>query len=263
MKTETNSRGLQISFDEASHIYESIGETPCKRYASVTSVVKKYFPPFDRITAAKRVSDRDGRSPDEIMEEWDIERDRASTVGTRFHQTMEAALLGTKPPHQPNDETEKEMFRRGWQYCQELKKREQIIGVEQILFDERYLIAGQADLITERDGTVIIRDWKTCKAIKHDQREKAGYPLHTCWDNNHTHYTLQLGLYRQLAEDSGWFEDQKMARAMIDGNIVLLLVHVDYQSKTLTEIEMPWMGCDVNRIINVELIGRLGKERIR
>ena len=90
-----NPRGIQITFTEADHSYVTILNGKTINYTSVTSIVGKYFPPFDPTGAiTERCAKKEGISVEEMKERWAAKGRESCRLGTRMHEVCEDIELG-------------------------------------------------------------------------------------------------------------------------------------------------------------------------
>ena len=88
---------MGLKFIEEGHVYESTTEEKIK-WTSVTSLVGKFKPKFDRDGQAKKSSKNKrskwyGMTPKEIIAAWDGETDRAIKLGNFYHNQRESDML--------------------------------------------------------------------------------------------------------------------------------------------------------------------------
>ena len=213
MKTAIHPSGITIAFDPLAHRYtDSIGRGP---YASVTSVVKALFTPFDADgSIAARVAARDGTTPAAVRAAWSATGAAACALGTRVHATAEHALLhpDSPPPHAPATERERAAMAAAWDACAQIRATARTVHPEVILADPASLTAGTADLIAIRrsDSRIVILDWKTSARIDAAPRfgnARALPPYAHLPDCNLTHYALQLAIYAWIIRNAGYMVD--------------------------------------------------------
>ncbi len=87
----------ELKFTEKTHKYETVGD-PNKKWTSVTGLVGKFKPPFDQAGIALKCSKSKkskwfGMTPEEIIQVWKNETDRALRLGTWYHNDRETDLL--------------------------------------------------------------------------------------------------------------------------------------------------------------------------
>ena len=172
-----NPRGVEIEFEEATHIYRSIIEGTEIRYVSGTTFIGKFFPQFDPtgiITA--RCAKKEGITVEEIKERWAAKGRESSRLGTRLHELCEDIELGRDIRNTPENIIEAKRFENGKKLATKLRNTIDILGVEKIVFSHRLPtpIAGTIDLFgrSRKDGTYLILDWKTNKEIEKTNKYK-------------------------------------------------------------------------------------------
>lgn len=195
-------KNTKIKFIEESHRYINI-ETN-RDYISGTTFLGKFKPKFDAdkmayFTALKH-SKLENRTvtKEEILKEWDDNRDFACTRGTGFHLAMENFIK--------YGEVDIEYKKIIDNYSLIVSKQVQDIAKvfsEIIFYIDEYEIAGTADICwLHSDDTFTIGDFKTNKQFRYYSLYNNWlYPpvshLQECEFNN---YTLQLSLYAYMCE---------------------------------------------------------------
>jgi len=91
---------MAISFKEEGHLYESIDQDNIT-WTSVTSLVSKFKPKFDREGQAKKSSKNKrskwyGMTEKEILDAWENETQRAIKLGNFYHNQRESDILNFK-----------------------------------------------------------------------------------------------------------------------------------------------------------------------
>ena len=156
-KLNNHKRDLRIKFDSENHIY-SVDEN--KNYISVTQLVSKFFPEFDKDFWAERQSDKLGIPKNEILMKWENLGNKARDAGTNLHLQIENFY---------NSENHKNS--RGFEKFLEFHHKYIInnykpFRTEWKIFDEKKLIAGTLDMVYKKpDGSLFIFDWKRSKMI--------------------------------------------------------------------------------------------------
>jgi hypothetical protein len=202
---------MSIVFNANDHSYKSLdGETI--DWISVTTLVSNLKKPFDAQKTAQRVSKIKkskwcGIAPDTILEIWKKEADRATTLGTYYHNQREADLCSLAsieregiivPVMPPIPEIE------GLKHAPE-QKLDDGIYPEHLVYLKSAGICGQSDLVEIVNGHVNIIDYKTNKEIKKESfkdwegvSEKMLDPVSHLDDCNFNHYSLQLSIYMYI-----------------------------------------------------------------
>lgn len=194
-----------FNFDKNSHTY-----TDDRNYAytSVTTVIHKYVPPFDRVKHAKRLARNgkghyEGKGWREILSMWDTVTDTALDKGNNRHDYLEQGVK-TSSGFQINYKSLSRSANETYTIQDilidhdyglvDLVMLEQEIGIkypkiweaisyyvnlgfrvysEIVVYDDKYLISGMIDLLlVHPDKRFVIIDWKT---NKHDIVFKSGY----------------------------------------------------------------------------------------
>jgi hypothetical protein len=202
---------MSIVFNAADHSYKSV-EADDIKWISVTSLVSNFKKPFDakavaaRVTKSKR-SKWYGIAPEKILEIWDSEANRATTLGTYYHNQREADLCSfdsierdgvTVPVITPVEEID------GLKQAPS-QRLDPGVYPEHMVFLKSAGICGQSDLVEVVNGCVNITDYKTNKEIKTESfkdwegiSEKLMSPVNNLDDCNFNHYSLQLSIYMYI-----------------------------------------------------------------
>jgi ATP-dependent exoDNAse (exonuclease V) beta subunit len=249
MKTATNPKGITITFDPAAHRYET---DLCKDFISVTTLVKTFANPFDTEKNAARVAARDGRTVEEVVRDWKDKAAASCRLGTRVHETAEAAILGQSAPHSPETDQERDLMATAWQACTDLLDAGWVpVQPELIVFSENYGVGGTIDLpIRDGDGMLWILDWKTNAKI--DREGFAGamcrHPMSHLPDCAFTSYSLQLATYERLLRDEEYIDQAEPVRRA--------LVHVRRDGYEV--IETPALSHEVAELLLAKLAHSIG-----
>ena len=149
-KLNNHKRDLRIKFDSENHIY-SVDEN--KNYISVTQLVSKFFPEFDKDFWAAKQSDKLGIPKNEILMKWEKLGNKARDAGTNLHLQIENFY-----------NSEKHKNSRGFEKFLEFHHKYIInnykpFRTEWKIFDEKQLIAGTLDMVYKKpDGSLFIFD---------------------------------------------------------------------------------------------------------
>ena len=177
-------------------------------WLSVTSLISNFKQPFEADKIAKKCATSKkskwyGMTPDEIKEAWKAEANRATTLGTWYHNCREADICelnnierkGVTVPifkpieiegikHSPNQKLTNGVY------------------PEHMVYLKSAGICGQSDLVEVIYGEVHITDYKTNKEIKlsgftnwEGVTQKMAPPVSHLDDCHLNHYALQLSMY--------------------------------------------------------------------
>jgi hypothetical protein len=197
-----------LRFTPQDHKYTSIKKEDEKDWISVTSFIGNFKQPFDADTiAAKSAKNRKskwyGMTPDEIKAAWKAEANRATSLGTWYHNCREKDIceLDTMERMGLTVPVVKPIEIEGIKYSPEQKLTDGVYP-EHLVYLKSAGLCGQSDLVEVIDGQVHITDYKTNKEIKTEGytnwqgvTQKMLAPVSHLDDCNLNHYTLQLSMY--------------------------------------------------------------------
>ena len=195
-----NPRGIEITFTEADHSYVTILNGKTINYTSVTSIVGKYFPPFDPTGAiTERCAKKEGISVEEMKERWAAKGRESCRLGTRMHEVCEDIELGRELRNIAENPIEQKRFDNAIAMAKKFRERLDLLGVEKLVFSPELRLAGTIDLFarSRKTGDYVIIDHKSNSEISDDNRYKkfALDPISNVPDTSVGHYSLQLNLY--------------------------------------------------------------------
>ena len=202
---------MAIIFKEAGHTYESIEEDNIE-WLSVTSLVGKFKPKFDKEGQAKKSAKNKhskwyGMTPDEIIQAWDNETERAINLGNFYHNQRESDMLDFKTIERNGTEVpiiKPLINENGIKLAPEQKLTDGVYP-EHLVYLKSVGLCGQADVVEVVDGYININDYKTNKEIKEKGytnwegiTSKMFKPVNHLDDCNLMHYSLQLSIYAYI-----------------------------------------------------------------
>ena len=177
-------------------------------WLSVTSLISQFKQPFEADKIALKSSKNKkskwyGMSVDEIKEAWKSEANRATTLGTWYHNCRESDICSfqtmerqgvTVPIFKPIEVD-------GVKHSPDQKLKDGVYP-EHMVYLRSSGICGQSDLVEVINGEVYITDYKTNKEIKVEGftnwegiTQKMAPPVSHLDDCNLNHYALQLSMY--------------------------------------------------------------------
>lgn len=218
--------GSCILFNEAEHKYTVNG----KQFISATTVLGQFFPKFEADKIAYFVAKREGRTKEDVLQEWEDKKNDACDFGNAVHLYAERKLMGGAIPR-PKNEREKNAFQLVEKYIKGLLKDYVVIEAEKIVFSKRHGVSGTIDLVLQhkKSKNICLLDWKTNKKIqkKNSYSKPAFPPIEELNDSNFTKYMLQLNLYKYILETEGY----------IDGEVDnMILLHIRPSSTKAYEV---------------------------
>ena len=206
--------GLTCLFDSDKHIY-TVKETG-QRLTSVTSIIRRYTPPFDApAMAQKMVDDKKpkyaGMTADQIQYQWKEKAELSSREGILLHEYLEQWPKKRGFGFNPKTYRVLMMCKQVDRMFPKLLERFRIVAAEQIIFSARLGLAGTVDLILADDAAQqgIILDWKTNEKITDDAGAFGNMlaPIEHLKDADTVKYGLQLALYEKMLVDEGFYPE--------------------------------------------------------
>ena len=206
---------MAIIFKEDGHIYQSLDENLEKDkilWTSVTTFISKFKPKFNQKAVAKKSCKNKrskwyGLKPNEVIDIWKKETDRAITLGNWYHDQRESTMLDFKTIGREGVEVpiiKPIVDQNGIKIAPDQKLSDGVYP-EHFTYLKSACICGQADLVTIVNGKVNITDYKTNKEIKKKGftnwegiTSKMFKPLNHLDDCNLNHYNMQLSLYMYI-----------------------------------------------------------------
>jgi hypothetical protein len=202
---------MAIIFKEDGHTYESVEEDNIQ-WLSVTSLVSKFKPKFDKEGQAKKSAKNKkskwyGMTAEQIIEAWDNETERAINLGNFYHNQRESDMLDFKTIERNGTEVPiiKPLINdEGIKLAPEQKLTDGVYP-EHLVYLKSVGLCGQADVVEIVDGYININDYKTNKEIKEKGytnwegiTSKMFKPINHLDDCNLMHYSLQLSIYAYI-----------------------------------------------------------------
>lgn len=196
-----------LRFTPQEHKYTSLQPDGIE-WLSVTSFISQFKQPFeaDKIaekSSKSRKSKWYGMTPEDIKAAWKAEANRATSLGTWYHNCRERDIceLNNMERHGSVVPVVKPIEIEGIKYSPEQKLKDGVYP-EHMVYLKSAGLCGQSDLVEVVDGHVHITDYKTNKEIKVEGytnwegiTQKMMPPVSHLDDCNLNHYALQLSLY--------------------------------------------------------------------
>lgn len=236
-------RDSRIVFDEAPHKYYVDGEDI---FTSVTTFNHHLFPSFNADKVAARCAlnrnyEHYGKTKEEILAIWELNRDSASRLGTIMHQQIEWYYNGydtirTQPAHALSKELAYFLdYLRQYPHLEAYR-------TEWNVFDKELRLSGSIDMVyyNKSTKTYNIYDWKRTKEIEFDFKENHAkeYGYFPCVarlkNKNYYLYSLQLNVYKYILEKHYGLQITDMALVVLHPNYPeVQVIPVDDWSQTV------------------------------
>ena len=213
-------RDERIQFSDSDHTYLIDKKN---KAVSVTELIGRYFPKFDKEFWANKESIKTGKPKNEILKKWDELGKKARDLGTELHEQFENFYNSKE--YIRSKELDK-FFKFHKNHIQDKYKPHR---TEWRIFDEDKNLAGTVDMVYEKEnGELFIFDWKRSKKIinsdgsieKNNPFENGINGLSHLPSSDYVKYCLQQNIYKNILESK---YDKKVSSM----NLLILHPHLD------------------------------------
>ena len=213
-------RDERIQFSDSDHTYLIDKKN---KAVSVTELIGRYFPKFDKEFWANKESIKTGKPKNEILKKWDDLGKKARDLGTELHEQIENFYNSKE--YIRSKELDK-FFKFHKNHIQDKYKPHR---TEWRIFDEDKNLAGTVDMVYEKaNGELFIFDWKRSKKIinsdgsieKNNPFENGLNGLSHLPSSDYVKYCLQQNIYKNILESK---YDKKVSSM----NLLILHPHLD------------------------------------
>lgn len=193
-----------IKFVEHSHRY--INEEG-KDLISVSSFAKQFEPKKNWKEIASKVAKKQGVPLQDILDLWDMKRDKGSQAGTLFHNEREQELIDNEFVFNKVALTKQCcQFIDGAKYSIPITNIENnTVYPELMIYNTEHMICGQSDKIIVQDNKIHVYDYKTDKSIDFKayssewvKPEKLLPPVSHLDNCNGNMYALKMSMYMYM-----------------------------------------------------------------
>lgn len=198
---------MEIQFDSKTHTYIRNGE----EYSSVSRIITKFKPPFPRKAIAKAVANRDGVGEELILAQWHQKAMAACNRGNVIHEALE---LCERDGIIPEDPFLLEVVKNFAAWKAEKKGKS---FPEEIIYSDKYKVAGTVDLPMKGRNYIDIWDYKTNAEMNNLNKNNKFYlhGLEHIGDTKYQGYALQLSVYAAIYMEIG-FKPRNLGILWID-----------------------------------------------
>ena len=242
---ELNKAFSDFKFFEEGHYYKYKGKDVG---ISVTRFIEEYVNEFDSEAVAEKVAIRDGKTIQEVLNEWEYKNKFACEKGSTCHEYAQTRWSG--------EEYKPLFFDKSMDYLNAVAKIQQqatkfyndyndrLIHLvdEFVVGSEEYNIASAIDhlFINKLTGGLVLVDYKTNSDIRKNERyaKQMKVPLSHLKDTTLNHYAIQLSIYKYLVE--------KYTNLKIEE---FFIVYMSENIKNYEIIEVPYLEKEVKKIL--------------
>ena len=213
-------RDERIQFSDSDHTYLIDKKN---KAVSVTELIGRYFPKFDKEFWANKESIKTGKPKNEILKKWDELGKKARDLGTELHEQIEN-FYNLKEYIRSKELDKFFKFHKN-----HIQDKYQPHRTEWRIFDEDKNLAGTVDMVYEKEnGELFIFDWKRSKKIinsdgsieKNNPFENGLNGLSHLPSSDYVKYCLQQNIYKNILESK---YDKKVSSM----NLLILHPHLD------------------------------------
>ena len=213
-------RDERIQFSDSDHTYLIDKKN---KAVSVTELISRYFPKFDKEFWANKESIKTGKPKNEILKKWDDLGKKARDLGTELHEQIEN-FYNSKEYIRSKELDKFFKFHKN-----HIQDKYQPHRTEWRIFDEDKNLAGTVDMVYEKEnGELFIFDWKRSKKIinsdgsieKNNPFENGLNGLSPLPSSDYVKYCLQQNIYKNILESK---YDKKVSSM----NLLILHPHID------------------------------------
>ncbi len=221
-------RDERIQFSDSDHTYLIDKKN---KAVSVTELIGRYFPKFDKEFWANKESIKTGKPKNEILKKWDDLGKKARDLGTELHEQIENFYNSKE--YIRSKELDK-FFKFHKNHIQDKYKPHR---TEWRIFDEDKNLAGTVDMVYEKEnGELFIFDWKRSKKIinsdgsieKNNPFENGLNGLSHLPSSDYVKYCLQQNIYKNILESK---YDKKVS------SMNLLILHPHLENYHIIQVE--------------------------
>ena len=221
-------RDERIQFSDSDHTYLIDKKN---KAVSVTELIGRYFPKFDKEFWANKESIKTGKPKNEILKKWDELGKKARDLGTELHEQIEN-FYNSKEYIRSKELDKFFKFHKN-----HIQDKYQPHRTEWRIFDEDKNLAGTVDMVYEKEnGELFIFDWKRSKKIinsdgsieKNNPFENGLNGLSHLPSSDYVKYCLQQNIYKNILESK---YDKKVS------SMNLLILHPHIENYHIIQVE--------------------------
>lgn len=251
---ELNKAFRDFKFFEEDHHYEYKGQ---RIGVSVTRLIEEYVNEFDTETIAEKVATRDGKTVEEVLDEWKEKNEWSCEKGHLGHCYAQDTWEQLFPSPIWFDDEEKRIAinricNQADNFYNDYNDRFELVANELVVGSCDFDIASAIDalFINKLTGGLVLVDYKTNSDIHKNEKyaKNMKVPLSHLKDNTITHYAIQLSIYKYLVE--------KYTNLKIEE---FFIVYMSENIDNYQIIEVPYLEKEVKNILKLRRIKKMSK----
>lgn len=216
-----------FNFFESDHHYEYKGK---RVGVSVTRFIEEFANEFDAELVASRVAKKQGKTIEEVLDEWEYKNKFACEKGSTCHEYAQSLWSGEEWIYKPfNNNCEeyqqavKKICSQAIMFKYDYQDKLEHLADEYVIGSEIYNIASAVDqlFVDKKTGGLILVDYKTNSDIHKSERyaKPMKTPLGHLKDCAISHYYIQLSLYKYFIEEYAKLKIEDMFIVYMSENI--------------------------------------------
>ena len=243
---ELNKAFGDFKFYEDGHYY-TYKDKPIS--IGATGLIEQYTQDFDSQAVAERVAEKQGKSVQEVLDEWEYKNKWACHKGHLGHEYSQSLWNGQSPYYYGKMQNESEnialekIFNQADNFYKDYQDRLEHLADEYVIGSEEYNIASAIDhlFVSKLTGGLVLVDYKTNSDIHKNERyaKNMKVPLSHLKDYTLNHYYIQLSIYKYLVEKYTNLKIEEMFIVWFSENI-----------ENYEIIEIPYLKEEVEKILN-------------
>lgn len=259
-----------FKFFEEDHHYEYKGE---RVGISVTRLIEEYTQEFDSQAIAERVAIKEGKTTQEVLDEWQYKNQFSCAKGSICHEFSQHLWSGKEWIWSGfgRDEYEGEIFYhtcdlifdQAHNFHEDYKDKLEHLADEYVIGSEEYDIASAIDhlFINKLTGGLVLVDYKTNSDIHKNEKyaKKMKVPLSHLKDTTLNHYAIQLSIYKYIVEKYTNLKIEEMFivwfSEIIDN---YQIIRIPYLEKEVSKILRDRRGRKMGKCMPILIIGKSG-----
>lgn len=220
-----------------------------------TGLIEQYTQDFDSQAVAERVAEKQGKSVQEVLAEWEYKNKFACAKGSQCHYF--AQTLWNKEPFDmmkigfdgsvEYDVATELIETQAINFHNDYKNRLEHLADEFVIGSEEYDIASAIDhlFINKLTGGLVLVDYKTNSDIHKNEKyaKQMKVPLSHLKDFTLNHYYIQLSIYKYLVEKYTNLQIEEM-----------FIVYFSENIDNYEIIEIPYLKDEVEDILEIRRV---------
>ena len=211
-----------------------------QKLIGTTRIISNFFPTFDAEYWAGIKAPLMGKTPQQLLDEWDRKGKESAEAGTKLHQRIDDYYHHKEIQTDDKDYALFKLFANAYKLNP--------YRSEWAIYDEDSGIVGVVDMLDCSNGEYILYDWKRSEKVveggqpiaKNKFDEHGLKPIENVPNTDYWHYALQLSFYRYILEKNYGIRIKESRLVVLHPTLNLPVV-----------LTTPYMIDEVNKIIAV------------